>query len=45
MEIKDGGWGWKIKEIMEEGAQKIKEGMILCIIIILKKKPNKGLVA
>jgi hypothetical protein len=37
MEIKDGGWGWEIKEIMEEGGGKIKEGMILCIIIIEKQ--------
>jgi hypothetical protein len=45
MEIKDRGWGWKIKEIMVEGGHKIKEKMILCIIIIYKKNPNKGLVA
>jgi hypothetical protein len=33
MEIKEGGCGWGIKKIMEEG-QKLKEETILCIYFI-----------
>jgi hypothetical protein len=43
MEIKDGGWGWEIKEIMEEGGKKIKRGNDPMYYYYLKTKfPIKG---